>query len=43
MRIDGVGQAPITGHPGYSDYGSLGRYTIAPANPATRNPMNATR
>lgn len=28
VRIDGVGKAAVTGDPGFSDYGSIGSYTI---------------
>jgi hypothetical protein len=28
LVVDGVGKDPVTGHPGYSDYGSLGNFTI---------------
>ena len=28
VRVDGVGKTPVSGHAGYSDYGSVGRYTV---------------
>lgn len=37
IRIDGVGRAATAGNPGYSDYGSLGQYTITGTLPQSTN------